>query len=179
MIAATPPDPHLSGAQGPATVWYLHDRYKPRGGVTVSYDPSVPEGNGRTYDLPGGAQMVLSPAQDPGSFLHELGHAFDDESMTDAARAKWLQIMRQARLWGNAGAAHTGYPNPPREQFAETYRVITQHPQALKSKRAWQHYLDTGGVSYFPGREPTLQQMRRIRRLLADVSAGKYGTPVT
>jgi hypothetical protein len=63
--------------------------------------------------------------ESPYTLLHEIGHQLDYALGQGPAgwriRAKWLAIMHDTRSWGTNGAALTGEPNPPREQFAESF----------------------------------------------------------
>lgn len=55
-------------------------------------------------------------------FLHELGHVYDDTSMTDATRAKFMAIMHLRGPWVRPLGK-----NAPAEKFAEAYSLCARH----------------------------------------------------
>src|SRR5438093_8309804 len=56
------------------------------------------------------------------TLLHEIGHAFDAQRLTDADRAGFEAILGDPRRWPSP-------PNSPHEQFAEAYSLCARHPQ--------------------------------------------------
>src|SRR2546423_5268305 len=56
------------------------------------------------------------------TLLHEIGHAFDAQRLTDADRAGFEAILGDTRPWRSAA-------NSPHEQFAEAYSLCARHPQ--------------------------------------------------
>ena len=56
------------------------------------------------------------------TLLHEIGHAFDAQRLTDADHAAFEAIFGDTRPWRSAS-------NSPHEQFAEAYSLCARHPQ--------------------------------------------------
>lgn len=105
----------------------------------------------------GHVQIEMSNAvgiNSPATFYHELGHAFDDQNLTDLARIRFRAILHLTAPWGSPGAGEQ--PNAPRECFADTYRLLAEHPWAATRRgfRRIQRYqgLDGYGPRGFPRR---------------------------
>jgi hypothetical protein len=90
-------------------------------------------------------------AADRGDFLHELGHQFDYNVMTDAARASFMRIAGLSGPWRSTN------PNPAYERFAEAYRMCARDPRRPDDSRM--------GYLY----EPTVREHRRACALIERV----------
>jgi hypothetical protein len=106
-------------------------------------------------DPANGVIWVLPEDWRNGDLEHELGHIFDARYLRPWSRARFEEITRDTRPWGDQGAALNGEPNPPREQFAEAFRLCSMSTRRLR---------DTAGYLY----EPTTRQHRRVCRLIVD-----------
>lgn len=85
--------------------------------------------------------------------LHELGHRFDYQRMTERARNRFMRIMG---IVGRDWQGQFDYrPNPPNEKFAEGWRMCAQNP--LRPDR-W---------LYGYGYKPTVKQHRTVCALIA------------
>lgn len=87
---------------------------------TVVVDTTNPyDQNEAAYTVPG--TIYIDPAQATcGDLRHELGHQFDYAYLTDATRS---YIMRALGLHGDWRQP----ANSPHEQFAELYRMASEH----------------------------------------------------
>lgn len=65
---------------------------------------------------------IGSEGHNPHVFLHELGHVYDDTSMTDMARAKFMAILHTSGSWTRPLGQ-----DAPAEQFAEAYSLCARH----------------------------------------------------
>ena len=61
-------------------------------------------------------------ARDRARLLHELGHIFDRQSMSNPLRARFTSVA------GLRGPWHSTQADPPEEQFAEAYSVCARFP---------------------------------------------------
>jgi hypothetical protein len=84
--------------------------------------------------------------------LHEVGHAFDAERLTDADRARFEAIFGDPRPWRSPS-------NSPHEQFAEAYSLCARHPQIRATYTAAYAY------------RVTAAQHRRVCALIRRVGA--------
>jgi hypothetical protein len=94
------------------------------------------------------ATIWFGRSADRGDFLHELGHQFDYNVMTDAARASFMRIARLSGPWRSAS------PNPAHERFAEAYRMCALNPRRPDETQM--------GYLY----EPSVRQHRRVCALI-------------
>lgn len=123
----------------------------------------------RAWAKPGEIHLDRDGMHNPNELAHELGHQFDYTRMTPKMRGTWLAIMHQKRKWGDQGAASDGYANPPREQFAESYRLLQMG--VAKNRKTWNKYMETvGDMGY--GFNPTYTQERKIGKLIGQYAAG-------
>lgn len=150
---------------------------QPKGSINVVQAPGTSVAQ---VDPDGTATITMGDnTKDRGTFYHELGHVFDNRNLSDIARIRFRAIMHDQRPYGQQGAAHAGEPNPPREQFAEAYRLLALHPWAAQSQRGFRRLLKfenrtgyTGGG--YPIRraeqgydfKPTYWQLRKIANLI-------------
>lgn len=136
----------------------------PRGTIFVS--PSA--AGGGTASLQPDGQYRISVDGTGGTAPHELGHAIDQFDMTDQQRQRFRGIMHDPREWGAPGARDNGEANAPREQFAEAYRMLVQHPTMAANERSYQHFMDNGYRGY--NFNPSYFQLRKIAKLLRSLS---------
>lgn len=87
--------------------------------------------------------MYASSAQ---HVLHELGHQFDYQVMSDFQRDWFRMFIGDPRPWRSS-------PNSPHEQFAEAYRTCAM----LRTRSAWE-FARGGGFNY----DPPWRRHRRI-----------------
>ena len=105
-----------------------------------------------------GGPIYWAPGDDTGILLHELGHHFDYDDMTDQDRADFEAINGDPRPWRSP-------PNSPNEQFAEAYRMCAEI-RVLK----WKHdrwgslWLPTGAYGWEPGPKRHKKACAIIRR---------------
>ncbi len=119
----------------------------PPGKVTIDLDTTRCDGAvACTTSLP--PTIWFGPLADRGDFLHELGHQFDYNVMTDAARASFMRIAHLGGPWRSES------PNPPHERFAEAYRMCAQNPRRPDETQM--------GYLY----EPTVREHRRACALI-------------
>jgi hypothetical protein len=96
----------------------------PPGIVVVHPDPcpSAPDWAAGCA-LPDIRAIYLGPgARTPDRFLHELGHIFDHDVMTDPLRAVFAATIHHPSAWAGAPSI-----NLPQEQFAEAYALCALH----------------------------------------------------
>lgn len=92
-------------------------------------------------------------------FLHELGHHFDYEHMTNGARLRFRRIIGERRAWRSP-------PNSPHERFAEAWS------RCARSDRWLFGYEPRYGESpeYAYRYRPTLEQHRQVCALIRRVA---------
>lgn len=124
----------------------------------------IPELAARACTWPGGPMYVPEYGADSNwaryAIKHELGHQFDYQVMSDAARDKFRELIDEPRPW------HYG-PNSAAEKFAEAYALCaTRESDARWDGHIW------GAYKY----APTVRRHRRlcllIRRAAAFHAAG-------
>jgi hypothetical protein len=93
----------------------------------VRYAHTAPPVNGTDSQLP--AAAAYYPGEDTVYFGgnldrftrgHELGHAFDDQVLSDGDRANIMRLMRMRGSW-NQGTGLSGGAQSPAEIFADWY----------------------------------------------------------
>lgn len=164
---------------GPAAQWYQQwlaaDKMpQPKGTINIVRGQGAQ--SVASIEPDGTAQITLG--DDPrfvnrGTFYHELGHIYDQRNLSDLARQRFRGIMHDQRPYGAPGARNNGEPNPPREQFAEAYRLLALHPWAADSRRGWQRLMRyqqddpnaRRAVADY-GFAPTYFQLRKIAKLI-------------
>ena len=75
-------------------------------------------------------------------FFHELGHIFDDRTMTDGLRARFAILIGRPGEWGWTATSK----NPPIEQFAEAYSMCARHRQIKAVAYGMYNYTPTPAV---------------------------------
>jgi hypothetical protein len=75
-------------------------------------------------------------------FFHELGHIFDDRTLTDALRARFAALVGRPGEWGWTATSS----NPPIEQFAEAYSMCARHRQIKAVAYGMYNYTPTPAV---------------------------------
>ncbi|HEY3186458.1 MAG TPA: hypothetical protein VGJ70_03220 [Solirubrobacteraceae bacterium] len=93
------------------------------------------------------------------TFLHELGHIFDAEVMTDAARAGFQAALHLPGAWNDESAGA-----PPLEMFADAYSLCARY-RTIRTV----YYAANG---YAPGPREHQRACALIRRAGAGLSAG-------
>jgi hypothetical protein len=94
----------------------------PPGLVTlrVAPCPVAPSAAGCVFR--GRSEIFLSPSSgDRRRLLHELGHVFDQQVMTAAARARFQALVRRRGAWASSAGGDSA-----EEQFAEAYALCAQ-----------------------------------------------------
>jgi len=76
--------------------------------------------------------------RDRATLLHELGHLFDEESLTDADRARFKTLTGARGPWLGDPAA-----DPPFEQFAEAYSICARYGRLRSTRLGMYGYIAT------------------------------------
>jgi hypothetical protein len=129
----------------------------------VRYAHTAPPVNGTDNQLP--AAAAYYPGEDTVYFGgnldrftrgHELGHAFDDQVLSDADRGNMMRLMRMKGAW-NQGTGLSGGAQSPSEIFADWYgnAAIGNDP-----RRKWSDAYAT---------PPSPPQFRRFQLALARI----------
>ena len=108
--------------------------------------------------------VYLEP-RDTRDLLHELGHDFDAQVMTWAARRRFGVIMRDPRPWASPGAGSV--VTDPQERFADAFLMCATESRTY------------GGI-YQPmasDYEPTIRQHRRVCSLIRRVATRARARP--
>lgn len=93
------------------------------------------------------------------AFLHELGHHFDYNHMTNGARLRFRRIIAERRAWRSS-------PNSPHEQFAEAWSQCARSDRWLFGYES--RYAESPEYAY--RYRPTLEQHRRVCALVRAVA---------
>lgn len=183
--------PQLTGtaANNPTLLrWLAQDAMPlPKGPLGLEVVPQNTTAGGAGADAglnPDGSVTIrLSNApglNSPATLYHELGHAYDDQNLTDLERVRYRAIMHLTKPWGTQGSAYANEPGAPREQFADAYRILAQHPWAATPRgfRRMLHYQGRDGytqngyqmrrVYVGHGLLATYYQLRKAEKLIHD-----------
>jgi hypothetical protein len=133
----------------------------PAGPITVHLRGCPRYEQARGCTLADGSAIYLRPdfSNAPATLLHELGHLFDRQAMSDGLRARFARIMASDLPWdGQAGL---------RETFAEAYglcarrsEIISYPDETLPTEWDYTLYL------------PTEPQHRRVCGLIRGAGGG-------
>ena len=96
--------------------------------------------------------------------LHELGHAFDTQRMSNAYRFAFEKLFGDRRAWRTA-------PNSPHERFAEAYSLCARHPRIRAT------YYAAYGYTVTPKRHHKVCAL--IRRAAAAATTATATAPAT
>lgn len=112
---------------------------------------------GETRDLRFGSACAMAPQTvyaygqvTHTDYMHELGHIYDYNFLTDQQRGTFLYLIHEKRWWLAPA------PNSPHEKFAVAFSFCARNPDRLMGHAA-------GDFGYFPSR----RTHRRVCRWMA------------
>ena len=111
----------------------------PAGAVALQLSPCPGAPSAAGCVLRGSREVFLAPgSQDRGTMLHELGHVFDQTTMTPAARSRFQSLVRHRGAWAAAAGGDSA-----EEQFAEAYALCARRARLTSTHFGMYDYTPT------------------------------------
>lgn len=145
------------GMSAPATAVPLPPDFQ-----TVRTDCPYYQDGGSCWDVTT-RTVFLEPYAGRHVLWHELGHAFDDEVLTNSDRAAFMRVMRLRGPWVQGTGYEKGADRSPNEWFADAYADCQLGREPRRNRKLG---VSVGSTSNIYGYAPTRGQRRQVCSLV-------------